>query len=265
MVIDIHTHIFADALAPRAKEALIKAAKGEYTPLHDMTKLDLVRSMDEAGVDISVVQPVVTKRSQVEKVNEWAAQIEDDRIISFGGIWPHTPDYKEQIDLVASLGFKGIKFHCEYQDFVIDEKEYLPIYDYAFEKGLILLFHAGYDPAFPAPFKSSPERFANIARTFKDGTIIAAHLGGCRQWEDVARNMAPYENLYIDTSMGFMYYPQPLFLDIFNALGADRLLFGSDSPWSNPAQELEALRSLPVSDADKEKMLCGNAKKLLGI
>ena len=265
MVIDIHTHIFADALAPRAKQALIDGAHGEYMPLHDMTKDALIEFMDKSGVDISVVQPIVTKRAQFEKVNDWALSVTDDRIISFGSIWPHTDDWKEQIDTIAKMGFKGIKFHCEYQDFGVDEPRMLPIYDRAFDKGLITLFHAGYDPAYPAPFRSSPEQFANIAKELRGGTIIVAHLGGCKQWERVAECYSGHDEIYIDTSMGFEYYPHETFLEIVKAIGPDHVLFGSDSPWSDTGKEIGILKTLPLSDEDKELILCGNARKLLGI
>ena len=265
MVIDIHTHIFADSLAPRAKQVLIDAANGEYMPLHDMTKAALLESMDKCGIDVSVVQPVVTKRPQFEKVSEWALSLDSDRLIPFAGMWPHTDDWKEQIDTIASLGFKGIKYHCEYQGFVIDDPKMLPIYDRAFDRGLILLFHAGYDPAFKEPFRSSPEQFAGIAKELRGGTIIAAHLGGCKQWDRVAENYAGIDEIYIDTSMGMTYYSHETFLEIVKAMGADHVLFGSDSPWSDPAGEISILKSLPLSDEEKELILCGNARRLLAI
>ena len=265
MIIDIHTHIFPDELAPRAKKALIENAHGEYIPMHDMTKEALIDCMDRSGVDISVIQPVVTKRHQVETVNEWADRIKDDRIIPFAGMWPHSDDWKEQIDTIAKTGFKGIKFHCEYQDFSVDDPAMLPIYDRAFDRGLILLFHAGYDPISTGPLKSSPRQFANIAKELRGGVIIAAHLGGCRQWDEVAENYAGHDEIYIDTSMGMKYYSHDTFLNIVKAMGVDHILFGSDSPWTDPGEEIRILKTLPLTDDEKDMILCRNARKLLGI
>lgn len=63
------------------------------------------------------------------KINEWALSISNDKIISFGGIYPYTDNYKRDIDFVVGLGLKGLKFHAEYQNFVLDDKQMLKIYD----------------------------------------------------------------------------------------------------------------------------------------
>ena len=264
MTIDFHTHAFPDALAPRALATLIRSCGGAYSPVSDMTVAGLRRNMDDWGIDVSVVQPVVTKQSQTKGLNEWAASICSDRIVSFGGIYPHTDDYKRDIDYVCSLGLKGLKFHAEYQDFELDSPEMLKIYDYAFERGLIVLHHAGFDPMASPPFKSSPRQFAHIVHEMKGGVLIAAHLGGHAQWDDVERYLVG-ENIYLDTSMGFSYYPHEQFLRIVRAHGAGKILFGSDSPWSNAKDEMAALRSLPLTEEEKRLILGENAERLLNI
>ena len=65
--------------------------------------------------------------------------------------------------------------------------------------------------------------------------------------------------------MGLTYYSHETFLEIVNAMGADHVLFGSDSPWTDPAKELSIFKSLPLTDEQKELILCGNAKRLLSL
>ncbi len=262
MVIDFHTHAFPDAIAERAIASLVAGCKDSYVPCSDGTSAGLVRNMDRFGVDISVVQPVVTKPSQTRSVNLWAKEISGERLISFGGLHPDTDDYKRDIDFICELGLPGIKLHPEYQFFELDDPKMMKIYDYAISRGLILMFHAGFDPAFPPPIHSSPKKFAEIRRTLGGGTIIAAHLGGLDQWDEVEEHLAG-EEVYLDTSMGFKYYSHEQFLRIVKKHGADKILFGSDSPWSKADEELEIFRSLPLSEEEKELILCGNAKRLL--
>lgn len=264
MVIDFHTHAFPDAIATRAIETLTKQSRGQCFPCSDGTADGLVKNMDRFGVDLSVVLPVVTKPAQTLTVNTFAKQITGERLISFGGIHPDTDDYKRDIDLVCSLGLPGIKLHPEYQQFDIDEPRMFPLYDYALSKGLMLIFHAGHDPAFDPPWHSSPKRFADVYKTLGGGTIICAHLGGINQWDEVEQHLVGTE-VYLDTSMGLDYYSHEQFLRIVKAHGADKILFGSDSPWSEAGKEIATINSLPLTEQEKTLILCDNAKRLLDI
>ena len=267
MITDFHAHVFPDSQAQKIMALLYEEAKGIYTPVHDGTVSGLLKNMDCWDIDISVVQPIVTKQSQTKHINEWAAEINNiyrGRIISFGSIFPHSEDYKRDIDFVVSLGLKGLKFHAEYQGFIIDDEKMLKIYDYALSQNLIILHHAGFDPAFPAPFKSNPARFAHIIKEMRGGTIIAAHLGGHAQWDDVEKYLCG-TNIYLDTSMGFEYFSQEQFLRIVKNHGADKILFGSDSPWSNAKTEIEHIKNLPLTESERNLILSGNAKRILGI
>ena len=262
MIIDFHTHIFPDELAPRALQKLTECLTVELVPVTNATKSGLLRYMDECGVDASVVLPVLTKQSQTVGTNEWAASIQSDRILSFGGIYPHTDDYKRDIDFVVSLGLRGLKFHAEYQDFVVDDPKMLKIYDYALSRGLPIIHHAGMDYGFPPPYRSRPEQFRNIVRAMRGGVVIAAHFGGHGQWDDVERYLVG-ENIYLDTSMGFEYFSQDVFMRITREHGADKILFGTDSPWSAAKTEIEHLKATPLTDSEKEMIFSGNAKRIL--
>jgi len=264
MIIDFHTHVFPDELAPKAMYVLSSSINYLYTPVSDGTVAGLLKNMDTWNIDVSVIQPVITKQSQFRKINEWVAGICSDRIIGFGGIYPYTDDYKGDIDFVVSLGLKGLKFHAEYQNFIVDDSRMLKIYDYALCKGLIILHHAGFDPAFQPPFKSSPKQFARIVDEMAGGIIVAAHLGGHAQWDDVEKYLCG-KNIYLDTAMGFEYFPHDRFLKIAEKHGASKILFASDAPWSNARTEIEHIKSLPLAENEKELILGGNAKRLLKI
>ena len=262
MVIDFHTHAFPVNIAERAISSLVAGSNNAYTPCSDGSSFGLVKNMEKFGVDLSVVQPVVTKPSQTKTVNLWAYQITGKYLISFGGIHPETDDYKRDIDLITTLHLPGIKLHPEYQGFELDDPKMMRIYDYAISRGLMLMFHAGNDPAFPPPVHSSPAKFAKIRRELGGGTIIAAHLGGLGQWAEVEEQLAG-EDVYLDTSMGFKYYNRYRFLRIVKKHGADKILFGSDSPWSRADEELKIFRGLPLTAEEQELILSGNAKRML--
>ncbi len=264
MIIDFHTHVFPDELAPKALASVLKNINYIYSPSTDMTIKGLHQHMAHTGIDISVNLPVITKQSQFQSTNLWAREICSEKIISFGGVFPHTDDYKRDIDFVVDLGLLGIKFHAEYQNFVLDDVSMLKIYDYALSRGLIIVHHAGIDPGMPKPYKSCPQQFANIADAMQGGVIVAAHFGGHAQWDDVEKHLVG-KNIYLDTSMGFDFYSQEQFLRIVAAHGSDKILFASDSPWGDAEREVQAMRSLPLPQEEIDNILFGNAKRILKI
>src|SRR5699024_9581100 len=113
MVIDFHTHIFNDELAPKARAALIKNSHGAYHHCTDMTRAGLLGYMDAHGIDKSVVLSIATKPTQVGKINAWASAIASDRLIPFGAVYPLSDGWRADIDDIVARGFKGIKLHPE--------------------------------------------------------------------------------------------------------------------------------------------------------
>ena len=68
----------------------------------------------------------------------------------------------------------------------------------------------------------------------------------------------------VDTSSSFYWLKPERALEIIRAFGADRVLFGTDYPMWNPAEELERFHRLLLTDEEEEKILCLNAGTLLG-
>ena len=210
MIIDFHAHIFTDALAPKAQAALIENSHHAYSHCTDMTERGLLAYMDAHGIDISVVLPIVTKPHQTATINNWAASVNGDRLVAFGSLYPLAGTWKEDVDSICALGLKGIKLHPEYQHFDVDDEALFPFYEYAFSKGLIVLWHAGYDPFGIPPYRSNPRKFAALADRFKGGKMVVAHLGGQEQWVEAADVLAG-KDVWMDTSMASKYCPRDLF------------------------------------------------------
>ena len=53
------------------------------------------------------------------------------------------------------------------------------------------------------------------------------------------------------------------FCQLLQAFGAQRVIFGSDSPWSDQAAGVEAIRKLPLTQQEKAAILGENAGVLL--
>ena len=101
MIVDFHTHIFPDKIAKKTIEKLEGIAN--VKAFTDGREVSLISSMEEAGVDLSLVLPVVTKPEQFATINDFAARLNEKyqgksrRLFSFGGIHPDSPDYKREL------------------------------------------------------------------------------------------------------------------------------------------------------------------------
>lgn len=268
MIIDFHTHAFPEKIAEKAirklEEGMIKA-QGELTlpATTDGTLTGLINSMDESGIDISVVMPIATTPSQHRTINNFAKEITDNkRIVSFGSLHPMQGDWAQTLEYIAEEGRKGIKLHPEFQDFYVDEPVIIDIVKKAKELGLYVLFHCGADLGFHPPVKCTPERLRKVIDKCGGENIIAAHLGGFKMWEDVKAYLAGTPIL-MDTSMTSGFLENDLMKEIITIHGADKFLFGSDSPWQTQKQSLEKLMSLGLSDEETMLITHKNAERIL--
>lgn len=262
MLIDFHTHCFPDKIAEKAVAKLAHASGG-LMPGTDGTVDGLKASMARHGVDMSVVLNIATNAHQQKSVNDFAASINSGNIVSFGSVFPDAPDALDELERIQSLGLKGVKLHPDYQGFSVDDPKYKPLYRKISSLGLITLFHAGQDIGFPPPYGATPDKMVTALSWF-DSPVIAAHWGGASCGEGVLRHLCG-KDIWFDTSFGYGQMPKYYFQKIVENHGTDKLLFGTDTPWHTPAMELRLLYSLEIDEGDREKILYGNARRLLGL
>lgn len=261
---DFHTHAFTDALAERAVSGL--ADTSGITPATDGTLAGLRKKMAENGIDRALLLPVATKPSQQTTINNWAAEIMGDGLFCCGTVHPDAEDAVREVERIKSLGLCGVKFHSEYQKFSPHEERMFPIYEKIAELGLIAVFHGGWDPYSEDIVRATPQSFAALAEAFPHLTIVAAHLGGLGMWDDVERYTAgKYENLWFDVGVISRYIEDEQLLRIIRMQGAHKVLFGSDCPWDDPANEIAMINRLSLTEKEKELIFCKNAEKLLNI
>ena len=70
-MIDFHTHMFPEKIA--AKTLAFLAERCQTEPATNGMADGLLASTEEAGLDCSVVLPVVTKPSQFDSINRFAS------------------------------------------------------------------------------------------------------------------------------------------------------------------------------------------------
>lgn len=262
MLIDFHTHCFPDKIAEKAIQKL-SFVSGGLEPYTDGTVDGLRRNMARDGVDGAVVLNIATNEKQQHSVNDFAASINGkDGITAFGSVFPGAADMLEEVERIKELGLKGIKLHPDYQGFAVDDPKWFPLYRKISQMGLITVFHAGWDIGFPPPYGATPEKLEVALKHFET-PVVAAHWGGCGCGEGVLKHLCG-KNIWFDTSFGYSQMPKYYAEQILEAHGADKILFGTDTPWHTAEMELRMLKTLSLSESDWERITHKNAEALLG-
>ncbi|MBP5274241.1 MAG: amidohydrolase [Abditibacteriota bacterium] len=262
MLIDMHTHAYADAIAEKALRVL--SGNSHIPPVLDGKASTLSESTRRAGLDYSVMLSIATKPTQTRTINTWALSVagEYSNIIPFGTIHPDNENFEEELSWLAANGFRGVKIHPDYQKALVNDPRYMDIFAVMEQKGLILITHAGFDVGLPPPRHCMPHMLAEALDAFPRLTVIAAHMGGVEEQEEV-RKYYNGRNVYLDTCFTHLYLSGEELTEAIKRHGAEKVLFGTDSPHTDQRQQMEYILSLKLSDEEKALIMGGNAARLL--
>lgn len=260
MVIDFHAHCFPDFLAGRAISELEKGCG--INAVHDGSAGGLKNYMKQCGVDKSVVLSVATKPSQVKAINEWAKKSNEEELCFFGAIHPDDENVFDVIKQLKDEGLRGVKLHPDYQHFFADERKLMPVYEALRDEGLLVVFHAGMDIGLPVPIHCTPLMIRNVLNEVKGLAVIAAHMGSHALWRD-AEELLCGMPVFFDTSYSYYMLGNEGMERMIKKHGAERILFGTDSPWTKADEETRRITSLNLPRSDIDKILYRNALSLL--
>lgn len=261
MFIDAHTHVFH----PKIAHKVLNQLEGHYsiTPVGEGLTVDLLDRMQRAGIDKSIVLTAATSPAQVIPANNWAIQIKEEyeQLIPFGTIHPGFDKMESELDRLEKHGIKGLKFHPDFQGFRMDDPALYDVMEMIQDR-FICLFHVG-DTLPPDENPSCPRKLAALRNAFPKPTIVAAHMGGYQHWNESLEYLTNTD-IFVDSSSVTDFVDDNALNTLFQAFGKDRILFGSDYPLFDPADELETLKKrLIVTNGELDTILT-NATHLLG-
>lgn len=265
MTIDFHTHIFPDKIAEKTIKYL--SEKGGIPPFSNGSVSGLIQKAKEASVDLCVTLPVLTNPDSFESVNKFADGINKsypERIISFGAIHPRCENIDGKMLLLKNMGFKGVKIHPDYQGAYINDEGYVKILQSAKEYDLIVVTHSGIDVAYPEDVHCTVKLLKELLSKVEHSKFVLAHMGCGGMYDEVLEYLCG-KDLYFDTAFVLRSIGTEKFSRILERHGDDRILFASDSPWSDISNDLHILRQYVDNDDSFEKIKYKNAKKLLDI
>lgn len=253
MRIDVHTHAFHPKIAHKAVAHLEDHYK--VHPVGTGTPQDLIARMDKAGLEKAVVLTAATTPGQVIPANEWAIGLKEaqPRFIPFGTMHPDFEDVEGELNRLERNGIKGLKFHPDFQGFRMDDAALYRIMEIVGDR-FICLFHVG-DTLPPDQNPSCPKKMAALRKAFPKPVMIAAHMGGYRQWEYVLEHLSGTD-IFVDCSSVLDFIDDFQLGRLFNGFDQDHIFFGSDYPLYDAGSEIKAVSSrLGLSDSQLNDLL----------
>ena len=181
-----------------------------------------------------------------------------DRVQGFCYVNPRYPDEAlDEIDrCMAREGMAGIKLWiaCRASDPLMD-----PMAEKAAELGVPILNHAAYLHRNQKPAPNTPAEVAAWAARHPRTMIVMAHMGACQEMG--IADIAPYRNVHIDCAG---HEPEAGWTEVaVSWLGAERVVFGTDSPIRSYGMSLGKVLGARISARERALILGGNAKRLL--
>jgi predicted TIM-barrel fold metal-dependent hydrolase len=279
VIIDFHTHVFP----PEIKKHRNKYVERDpcFAILYSDPKAriatadELIASMDEAGVDISVILNIGwTTHELCLETNDYiidAVSRYPERLVGFGAVQPQSPKAAAaEIERCAKAGMKGVgEMRPDIQLFDLgDEMIMNPLAEVLKANKLVLLLHASEPIGHEYPGKGgiTPDILYPFITSFPDLTVVCAHWGGGLPFyalmPEVKKAMG---NVYFDSAASPFLYTPEIYSQVIQLVGADKVLFGSDYPLLAQKRLLNEIEALGLAEESQSRLLAGNALKLLGI
>ena len=258
--IDFHTHVYPDAIAPKAADS-IREFYGFGNEAINGTVEMLLQRGDMAGTSRFVILPVAMRPDRTRHINDFILQTiaEQPRFFGFGTVHAGMDNLMDEVAYIQEKGLRGIKMHPDSQVFPIDDERLFPMYEHLQGK-LPMILHMG-DHRFDY---SHPARLRRVLDLFPKLQVIAAHFGAYAIYEE-AYDQLKDKDCFFDVSSSLMFMGEGVAENYINRYGAERFVYGSDYPMWDPVEEMARFLKLKLTDDQFEHIANKTAKQILGI
>lgn len=285
MIIDFHTHIFPLEIRENRKNFF--QGESAFKLLYNSSKAsivgayDLIKTMDEEGVDKSVVFGFPWKNADTfKKHNDYIIKSVNkypDRLIGFAcfDLSPQNVALDVTVDVAVETkrcidaGLQGVGELAFYESGIdnnaLDKLE--PVLSICRENRLPVLIHTNEPIGHNYPGKTPITicQIYNLAKRFPENKIVLAHWGGGIFFYTLLKKEVKkvLKNIYYDTAASPFLYDLQIYDTAYNLAGNDKILFGTDFPLLKPRRYFKELELASISEKQKNN-ICGlNAMKLL--
>lgn len=254
MIVDCHSHLwnYPGHISDEFVEEGNRRARGTPIDIHVSPERHW-RAM--AAVDRVIVFGMRAHHAGIVVPNEHIAdyvRLHPEKVIGFASVDPTCDPVIPMLeDAVDRLGLRGVKLGPIYQNIHPTDSRMMAVYEYCEAKQIPILIHQGTTFPRKAPLKYSlPILLEDVALRFPELRMVIAHLG--HPWiEDTLVLIRKQPHFYSDISAlhyrPWQFYNALILAKEYGVL--DKLLFGTDFPFTTAEATMEALRNLNVMAA----------------
>jgi predicted TIM-barrel fold metal-dependent hydrolase len=261
MIVDAHCHVWPDHIAPKVLAARPVGMDARF----DGTVGGLIATMDDAGIDMALALGIANQPQHVARTNEFIGSVDRSRLVPFGTVHPGLSD-EENLRHLKDNGLAGVKLHPLFQDLTLGDPRVIALMTALAEAGVTVVTHVGAGGDDAANERGGPHQLRRLVDAVPELNVVAFHFGGYHLLDE-AEKLVVGSDVWLETS----WPPTLSDLDpsrvraLIERHGADRVVFGSDWPMTDPAAEIAAVRALGLSAEDEAAVLGDNLARLVGL
>lgn len=261
MIIDAHCHVWPDHIAPQ----ILATRPAGLDSKHDGTLAGLRRTLDAAGIDRAMCLGIAGTAKNVERTNEFIGSVPRDRFTPFGTVHPDLP-VDANVKSLQDNGIPGVKLHPLFQDLSLADPRVIDILHGLAAADITVITHAGAGSSPEANERGRPASLRFALDSVPSLRLIACHFGGYHLLDE-AEELVVGSRAYLETS----WPPRVGDLDrgrivaLIRRHGADRVVFGSDWPMTDPGAEIDSIRALGLEPHEVDAILGNTLAGILGL
>lgn len=242
-IIDMHTH-----MGP---------FYGTYLPEADLTRM--IKTMDRENIECIISAPHSALFDPIGGNAEIIAAMKQHQGRIYG-YYTFNPNYEHDLDRdLASFdqveGYVGFKFLPDYHKYPLNGEKFTKIYEFANERGLLLLSHTWGQSLY-----NPPQMVAELARKYPNIKFLLGHSAPGET--DYAIEIASrLPNVYLELcDTGRL---NGMVQKMVRGASSEKVLFGTDFPWYDPHYMLGSVLFSGIDDQDIQNIIHHNAIRLL--
>lgn len=220
----------------------------------------MLRVMDRCGVGFFCFASHLAIGPDAAAGNDATAAIVrrwPDRCLGYLAVNPHQQPAAEIARWAGDPAMLGLKLHPDLHEYPVSGEKYRPAWEFANETGRYVLVHT-----FAGSPNNDPEHLRSIAAAYPRVPIILGHSGATdRGFERAIAVARDRPNVYLELCGSWM--TGAWIARLVAAVGAERVLYGSDCPFIDMRYALGRVVFAPLTNEQRALVLGRNMLRLI--